>query len=282
MTNALPQVHAVDFHGSRLATLEHNGEPYVAMRPIVEAIGLGWGAQFERIKHDPVLSGRVSTIETHDSMGRRQEMTCLPLKLLNGWLFKIDSRRVREDIRDRVVAYQTECYDVLSAYWSKGIAVRSDTEGVVTELSPKAMRALGGMFKGIVHKEIDTIVGEMIDSRLREDPRAAVRDMVSSRELLDEQKVPSKGRRPLILKTSHRLRRYSETRGHAVRRTLYTGTLVFERKAVEAWMNTEGKALILEHMEALSKQGAFKLFAKRENEVRRKSDEEDGEGPSVH
>jgi prophage antirepressor-like protein len=40
----------VQFHGQTLVTTQHNGEPHVAMRPIVEAMGLDWQAQLQRIK----------------------------------------------------------------------------------------------------------------------------------------------------------------------------------------------------------------------------------------
>lgn len=42
-------------------------------------------------------------------------MLCLPLEFLNGYLFGINANRVREDIRDRVIRYQRECYQVLAA-----------------------------------------------------------------------------------------------------------------------------------------------------------------------
>lgn len=40
----------VQFHGQTLVTTQHNGEPHIAMRPIVEAIGLNWKAQYDRIQ----------------------------------------------------------------------------------------------------------------------------------------------------------------------------------------------------------------------------------------
>ena len=40
-------------------------------------------------------------------------MACLPLRYLNGWLFGVNADRVKEEIRDRVIRYQEECYDVL-------------------------------------------------------------------------------------------------------------------------------------------------------------------------
>ena len=41
-------------------------------------------------------------------------MLCLPLDYLNGWLFGINASRVKDDIRERLLRYQRECYRVLA------------------------------------------------------------------------------------------------------------------------------------------------------------------------
>lgn len=112
----------VQFHGQTLITIQHNGEPHVAMRPIVEALGMDWQAQLQRIKRHPVLAQGVVMITT-PSDGGTQETNCLPLKLLNGWLFGIDTKRVKPEIRDTILMYQRECYDALYRYWTEGQAV---------------------------------------------------------------------------------------------------------------------------------------------------------------
>lgn len=112
---------AVKFHGQTLVTTQHNGEPHVAMRPIVEAMGLDWQAQLQRIKRHPVLAQGVVMITT-PSDGGTQETNCLPLKLLNGWLFGIDTNRVKPEIRETILMYQRECYDALYRYWHEGQA----------------------------------------------------------------------------------------------------------------------------------------------------------------
>ncbi len=45
--------------------------------------------------------------------GRDREMVTIPLKYVFGWLFRIDSRNVKEEVRENVLKYQTECYEVL-------------------------------------------------------------------------------------------------------------------------------------------------------------------------
>jgi hypothetical protein len=52
--------------------------------------------------------------------GGRQEMACLPLDYLNGWLFGINASRVKEEIRDKLIRYQEECYRVLAEAFREG------------------------------------------------------------------------------------------------------------------------------------------------------------------
>jgi hypothetical protein len=40
-------------------------------------------------------------------------MVCLPLKFIPGWLFGIQAGRVRAELRDKILRYQRECFDVL-------------------------------------------------------------------------------------------------------------------------------------------------------------------------
>lgn len=94
---------------------------YVPLKPICDFLGVDWDGQRQRIRRDPVLSEVVkgAVITTAPSASGRgggpQEMLCLPLEFLNGYLFGINANRVREDIRDRVIRYQRECYQVLAA-----------------------------------------------------------------------------------------------------------------------------------------------------------------------
>jgi hypothetical protein len=106
------QLITIKFRDDTIFAVRRADFVFIAVRPIAETMGLSWPAQLLRIKEDPVLSKGVATIAI-PSPGGTQEMTCLRLDLLNGWLFKIDPRRVKEEIRERLIEYQEECYAVL-------------------------------------------------------------------------------------------------------------------------------------------------------------------------
>lgn len=115
----------VDFHGHALTVITGPaGEHLVTMKPICEAIGLQWEAQYKRIQRHEVLKTSVRVIRTEmPGDDQHREYVCLPLDLLNGWLFGVDASRVKPEIRERLVQYQRECFAVLAAYWQGGEAV---------------------------------------------------------------------------------------------------------------------------------------------------------------
>ena len=64
---------------------------------------------------------------TAPSKGGLQKVLTLPLTKLNGWLFGVGASRVKPEVRDKLVEYQAECFEVLNDYWQKGQAVNPRT-----------------------------------------------------------------------------------------------------------------------------------------------------------
>ena len=110
-------IQIVQFRNQELITFEQNGKRYTAMKPICENIGLAWESQLARIKRDEVLSEGMIVMITPTN-GGNQQMVCLPIEYINGWLFGIDIKRCKPEIRERLVMYKKECYRVLYNYWN--------------------------------------------------------------------------------------------------------------------------------------------------------------------
>ena len=110
----------VDFHGQELLILEKEGIPCVAMKPIVDGIGLNWGTQYRKITETARYCHMTIPLKT---AGGVQEMLCIPMKKLNGWLFSINPEKVKYEIKKIVELYQEECFIALYDYWHKGTAV---------------------------------------------------------------------------------------------------------------------------------------------------------------
>lgn len=112
---AYPQ--SIPFHGQTIPVFTQNHQHYVAMKPICENIGLQWEAQFKRIKRNDILNSAISMMEMVAQDGKKRQTLCLPLEYLNGWLFGVDARRVKPQIRERLLQYQRECFQVLAAHF---------------------------------------------------------------------------------------------------------------------------------------------------------------------
>lgn len=109
----------VPFHGDNLYLVNYDGQPFVAMRPFIEGMGLDWASQYTKIKQ------RFKTCVVNITMqlpcdNQRRSVVCLALKKLTGWLHTININKVRAEIRDKVAAYQDRSDDVLYEYWTTG------------------------------------------------------------------------------------------------------------------------------------------------------------------
>ncbi|OFD35113.1 phage antirepressor N-terminal domain-containing protein, partial [Acinetobacter baumannii] len=111
----------VPFHNAELYLVEHDGQPYTPMKPIVEGMGMDWASQFVKLKQRFASTIVEITIVAND--GKERLMTCLPVRKLFGWLMTISPNKVKPEIRDTVIMYQQECDDVLWDYWTKGQAI---------------------------------------------------------------------------------------------------------------------------------------------------------------
>ncbi|MBA2881805.1 hypothetical protein HNR65_002136 [Desulfosalsimonas propionicica] len=107
----------VSFHGDTIYTVEHEGEPYAPVRPIVENMGLAWPPQREKLRRQADRWG--VTIIVTPSSGGSQETVCIPVRKVAGFLATINHNKVKNGLRAKVLAYQRECDDALWDYWTR-------------------------------------------------------------------------------------------------------------------------------------------------------------------
>ncbi|MDG6351633.1 phage antirepressor N-terminal domain-containing protein [Glaesserella parasuis] len=144
----------ISFYGSELITLKVEDVIYTAVKPIVEAMGLDWGGQQQKLSKSGGKFGcRDISMPTN---GGLQKMICMPLKKLNGWLFSINPEKVRPDLKDRVIQYQEECFEALYNYWHFGKAERKTTTDERTGLR-QAVSALVSK-KGLIYSDAYSLI----------------------------------------------------------------------------------------------------------------------------
>lgn len=251
---------AIDFHGDQLLTFQKDGDPHVAMRRVVENLGIDWGRQAKKLADDPRFTcGHMST---RDTLGRQQQMLAMPVAKLPLWLATINPNKITDPVkRQKLEWYQAESAIVLHDYWTKGIAVRGDMDGVVTNLDPQVMKAIGGMLKGIVNKSIRDLLPSMVDAQLMQ-TQAAVSHGVTAGEVIQIAGVDNrKGLRGLPRRVSDQLRRFCAEKSIAVKigRLGSNSAYVFDMAIVREWLAEGGKSFIMRLVEEKRGQGALKL-----------------------
>lgn len=145
----------LSFHGSDLITLKVEDVIYTAVKPIVEAMGLDWGGQQQKLsKSGDKFNCRDISMVAKD--GKIRQMLCMPLKKLNGWLFSINPEKVRADLREKVIQYQEECFEALYNYWHFGKAERKTTTDQRTGLRNAVSMLVGK--KALMYNEAYSLV----------------------------------------------------------------------------------------------------------------------------
>lgn len=111
----------IDFHGTKLIAIagDRPETTLVAMKPIVEGMGLDWERQRRTIHAHPVLKAAPSTqtVQMPDDNQAREHLF-MPLARVNFWLATINPNLLKDEkVKERVVEYQTEAADVLFNYF---------------------------------------------------------------------------------------------------------------------------------------------------------------------
>lgn len=108
------------------------------------------------------------TISLTTTPGGIQEMLCIRLIKLNGWLFSVNPEKISPQLRDTVVMYQDECFAVLYDYWYKGAAVNPRHEHRQTTVALLASEAESAKRLAGILKIGDTRVVPFINAVIRE------------------------------------------------------------------------------------------------------------------
>ena len=113
----------VAFHGDTIYCISYQNQPYTAMKPIVENMGLNWPSQSAKLNACKARWG-VAIIAIPSTSGE-QNTLCMPVRKLPAYLASINPNKVRPELREKIIRYQNECDDVLWNYWTKERAGKS-------------------------------------------------------------------------------------------------------------------------------------------------------------
>lgn len=118
-----------------------NGVPFVALKPMCEALGIDVDGQRRKLHAKSWATTELSTAVAGD--GKSREMLMIDRRTMTMWLATIDEGRVNEAARPILRAFQAQAADALDAYFHDGGAINPDA--TVDQLDRLTKRAQGLM-----------------------------------------------------------------------------------------------------------------------------------------
>jgi P22_AR N-terminal domain len=119
-----PRIYRTDeqeivmFHGRPIVAVRlDDGRIVVTLQSLCEGMGLNTQAQVRRIERTEALTGEVAYPWFETTYGP-QEQAALVLDVLPGWLMGVDTRRIKGETHDTILAYQREAYAVLYQHFA--------------------------------------------------------------------------------------------------------------------------------------------------------------------
>jgi hypothetical protein len=104
--------------GRPLFFKEVDGEWWIAVKPICEALGLPWKDYHDQLKRDPILGELSAPQRIVAADGKARMMTCLPERYVYGWVFQLPSRK------PTLLAFKHRCYDAIYNYFHGAVSQR--------------------------------------------------------------------------------------------------------------------------------------------------------------
>ena len=123
-------IQRIPFHDDELLALvdERTGKQYVIPKPMSDMFGLTWRNQLKKLRRNPMFAkGVISAMIP--SAGGLQETVLLERRLVHAWLFSIETHRVAEEYRGKLLQYQEECADVLDRHFTEKADSNPRTQG---------------------------------------------------------------------------------------------------------------------------------------------------------
>lgn len=171
-TQMPPRPQHIAFRDTTLVCLEKDEEVFVALRPIVEGMGLSWPRQYRKLTEDVdrFCVALMATQMPGDDQAR--EHVFIPLERLFGWLMTIQPSRVNPASLETVIAYQRECDRILFHHFFHDLRTESS-----------ALRMLRATTVAVARLTLEGLSRAEIAVRLGKSPAAVTYHRRSARRL---------------------------------------------------------------------------------------------------
>lgn len=118
----MSEIVRVPFHGDDVLTVDVDGKPHIILKPVIEAIGLDYWPQIEKLRKRSWAALASRQVQVSDQ-GQRREMLTVDVRTFLMLLATVDENRVGADVKPKLIAYQAEVADAIEAYWTQGGAI---------------------------------------------------------------------------------------------------------------------------------------------------------------
>ena len=110
----------LEFNGKTIFFVAADGQYWIAIKPICEALNVHYEHQRELLKKDEILSQLPRHQGVVAADGKVRKMVCLPEFYIYGWIFNIQSNS------PELLKYKWECYRVLYEHFHGMIGGRKE------------------------------------------------------------------------------------------------------------------------------------------------------------
>lgn len=159
----------LQFNGKNIFFQTYDGQFWIAIKPICEALNVHYNRQLLTMKSDDFFGDVYSLQDMHDSKNRLQKMICLPEKYIYGWILSLQSQS------PELKAYKKECYDILYNYFHGTITGRTELLKKKIEVDlefSKAQNSLLGTVEFLKIQELKKQKAEVVKSLKNNDQKA--------------------------------------------------------------------------------------------------------------
>lgn len=118
----------VPFHGDVLDAVQDGDKVWVSLRRCCENLGIDFASQLAKLKNKAWATIVENTMDSPDNSQRK--VACIDLETLPGWLFSIDTRKIRESMREKLVKYQREAARVLADHFFRRQSASPSIESI--------------------------------------------------------------------------------------------------------------------------------------------------------
>lgn len=114
----MTQVKALEINNKEILFNYINGQWWIALNPICDALEVDWIRSYKNIQEDPILEPALSN-QTMQVGKQGRKMVCLPERYIYGWIFSLRSKS------EILLAYKKQCYDILYDYFHNKLVERA-------------------------------------------------------------------------------------------------------------------------------------------------------------